>query len=84
MLVGSVGALEGWNSVFIRTGIGEQYFDMVRRDMEIMEDPKPGLEFAQKIIDRSARTMLSILQKFARNSALRQEFAMRPSETRKY
>jgi hypothetical protein len=49
--VGSVGATDGWNSVFIRTEIGEEYFDMVREDMEIMEDPKPGLELVQKLID---------------------------------
>lgn len=49
--VGSVGAPDGWNSVFIRTEIGEKYFEMVREDMEIMEDPKPGLELVGKLID---------------------------------
>ena len=34
--VGSVGAPDGWNSVFIRTDAGEEYFDMVRKEMEIM------------------------------------------------
>jgi len=48
--VGSVGSPDGWNSVFIRTEIGEKYFDMVREEMEIMEDPKPGLELVEKLI----------------------------------
>jgi F420H2 dehydrogenase subunit F len=49
--VGSVGAPDGWNSVFIRTDIGEEYFEMVRDEMEIMEDPKPGLELVEKLIE---------------------------------
>lgn len=75
--VGSVGAPEGWNSVFIRTEIGEQYFDMVREDVEIMEDPKPGLEFVQKLIDTkrkaNAKNFEEVCKKFSFKTGIRNE-----------
>lgn len=49
--VGSVGTPDGRNSVFIRTEIGEQYPEIVRDEMVIMEDPKPGLELVEKLIE---------------------------------
>ncbi|KKH90399.1 F420H2 dehydrogenase, partial [Methanosarcina mazei] len=60
--VGSVGAPEGWNSVFIRTEIGEKYFNMVRDEMEIMEDPKPGLELVGKLIDMKRKNNVEHFQ----------------------
>jgi len=75
--VGSVGAPDGWNSVFIRTDIGEEYFDMVRDDMEIMEDPKPGLELVGKLIDMkrkgNAGHFLEVCEKFSFKTGIRDE-----------
>lgn len=75
--VGSVGAPDGWNSVFIRTEIGEKYFDMVRDDMEIMEDPKPGLELVGKLIDMkrkgNAGHFLEVCEKFSFETGIRNE-----------
>lgn len=75
--VGSVGAPDGWNSVFVRTEIGEEYFDMVREDMEIMEDPKPGLELVQKLIDTkrkaNAKYFEEVCKKFSFETGIRNE-----------
>ncbi len=75
--VGSVGAPEGWNSVFIRTEIGEKYFDLVKEDMEIMEDPKPGLELVGKLIDTKRKNnrehFLEICKDFSFETGIRNE-----------
>lgn len=75
--VGSVGAPDGWNSVFIRTDIGEKYFDMVRDEMEIMEDPKPGLELVGKLIDmkrkNNAEHFAEVCKKFSFETGIRNE-----------
>jgi coenzyme F420-reducing hydrogenase beta subunit len=47
--LGSVGAPDGWNSVFIRTDVGKKYFEMVKDGLEIMEDPKPGMDLVKKL-----------------------------------
>jgi len=47
--VGSVGAPDGWNSVFIRTDIGEKYFDMVRDEMEIMKIPSLASNLSESL-----------------------------------
>ncbi len=75
--VGSVGAPDGWNSVFIRTETGEKYFDMVREEMEIMEDPKPGLELVGKLIDmkrkNNAEHFKEVCTKFSFEVGIRNE-----------
>jgi coenzyme F420-reducing hydrogenase beta subunit len=75
--VGSVGAPEGWNSVFIRTEIGEKYFDLVKEDMEIMEDPKPGLELVGKLIETKRKNnrehFLEICKDFSFETGIRNE-----------
>ena len=75
--VGSVGAPDGWNSVFIRTEIGEKYFDKVRDEMEIMEDPKPGLELVGKLIDmkrkNNAEHFLEVCKEFSFETGIRSE-----------
>ena len=75
--VGSVGAPDGWNSVFIRIDIGEKYFDMVRDEMEIMEDPKPGLELVGKLIDmkrkNNAEHFAEVCKKFSFETGIRNE-----------
>jgi len=75
--IGSVGAPDGWNSVFIRTEIGEKYFDMVLDEMEIMEDPKPGLELVGKLIDtkrkNNAEYFAEICKKFTFETGIRNE-----------
>ena len=75
--VGSVGAPDGWDSVFIRTEIGEKYFDMVRKDMEIMEDPKPGLEIVEKFIEtkrkNNAKHFAEVCEKFSFKAGIRNE-----------
>lgn len=75
--VGSVGAPDGWNPVFIRTDIGEKYFDMVRDEMEIMEDPKPGLELVGKLIDmkrkNNAEHFAEVCKKFSFETGIRNE-----------
>ncbi|MDD2438825.1 MAG: F420H2 dehydrogenase subunit FpoF [Methanosarcinaceae archaeon] len=71
--VGSVGAPDGWNSVFIRTDAGEKYFEMVKEDLELMEDPKPGLELVQKLIGMkrkgNAEHYLEVCEKFSFKAA---------------
>ena len=47
--VGSVGAPDGWNSVFIRIDIGEKYFDMVRDEMEIMKIPSLASNLSESL-----------------------------------
>lgn len=75
--VGSVGSPDGWNSVFIRTDVGEKYFDLVREDMEIMEDPKPGLDLVKKLIDMkrkgNAERFLEVCEKFSFETGIRDE-----------
>lgn len=75
--VGSVGAPDGWNSVFIRTEIGEKYFDKVRDEMEIMEDPKPGLELVGKLIEmkrkNNAEHFLEVCKEFSFETGIRNE-----------
>jgi coenzyme F420-reducing hydrogenase beta subunit len=75
--IGSVGAPDGWNSVFIRTEIGEKYFDMVRDEMEIMEDPKPGLELVGKLIDmkrkNNAEHFAEVCKEFTFETGIRNE-----------
>lgn len=75
--VGSVGAPEGWNSVFIRTEIGEEYFNMVLDDMEIMEDPKPGLDLVGKLIDtkrkNNAKHFEEVCKDFSFKTEIRNE-----------
>jgi coenzyme F420-reducing hydrogenase beta subunit len=75
--VGSVGAPDGWNSVFIRTDIGEKYFDMVRDEMEIMEDPKPGLELVGKLIEMKRKNnvehFLEVCKEFSFETGIRNE-----------
>lgn len=75
--VGSVGTPDGWNSVFIRTEIGEKYFDMVRDEMEIMEDPKPGLELVGKLIEMkrkgNAEHFLEVCKEFSFETGIRNE-----------
>ncbi|MDD3042159.1 MAG: F420H2 dehydrogenase subunit FpoF [Methanosarcinaceae archaeon] len=67
--VGSVGAPDGWNSVFIRTDAGEKYFDMVKDGLELMDDPKPGLDLVQKLIGMkrkgNAEHYLEVCEKFS-------------------
>jgi coenzyme F420-reducing hydrogenase beta subunit len=75
--VGSVGAPDGWNSVFIRTETGEKYFDKVRDEMEIMEDPKPGLELVGKLIEmkrkNNAEHFLEVCKEFSFETGIRNE-----------
>ena len=75
--VSSVGAPDGWNSVFIRTDIGEKYFDMIRDEMEIMEDPKLGLELVGKLIDmkrkNNAEHFAEVCKKFSFETGIRNE-----------
>jgi len=53
---------------------------MVQDLMKIMEDPKPGLELSESLLKLSSRTMLNIYWKYAKNSALEQEFVMKRSK----
>lgn len=75
--VGSVGAADGWNSVFIRTEAGKKYFDMVRDEFEINDDPKPGLELVEKLIGMkrkgNAEHFLEVCEKFSFESGIRNE-----------
>ncbi len=67
--VGSVGAPDGWNSVFIRTDVGEKYFSMVEDELEIMEDPKPGMGLVSKLAnmkrDGNVEHYLEVCEKFS-------------------
>lgn len=68
--VGSVGTPDGWNSVFIRTDIGQKYFDMVKSNLEIMETPPPpGLDIVKKLSkmkhDSNAKHYLEVCEKFS-------------------
>lgn len=71
--VGSVGAPDGWNSVFIRTETGEKYFNLVREDLETAEDPKPGLDLVKKLIDSkrkgNAERYQEVCEKFSFDAA---------------
>lgn len=49
--IGSVGAPDGWNSVLIRTDIGEKYFKKASKDLEIMENPEPGMDLIKKLLN---------------------------------
>jgi coenzyme F420-reducing hydrogenase beta subunit len=66
--VGSVGTPDGWNSVLIRTDVGEKYFDMIRDKVEIMEDPKPGLDLIKKLTtmkhDNNKKHYLEVCEEF--------------------
>lgn len=66
--LGSVGAPEGWNSVFIRTEVGKKIFDLVKDQVEIMEDPKPGLDMVKKLAlmkhDNNKKHYLEVCEKF--------------------
>jgi F420H2 dehydrogenase subunit F len=77
--VGSVGAPEGWNSVFIRTDTGEEYFEMVRDEIEIMEDPKPGLELVEKLIEAKHKNNVKhfeeLCEKFSFKTGIRSEIS---------
>jgi len=49
---------------------------MVQDLMEIMEDPKPGLELSESLLKLSARTMLNFLEvckKFSFGAGIRNE-----------
>jgi F420H2 dehydrogenase subunit F len=74
--VGSVGAPDGWNSVFIRTEIGEKYFDVVREDMEIIEDPKPGLELVEKLIETKRKNNAKHFAEVCKEFSFETESAM--------
>jgi coenzyme F420-reducing hydrogenase beta subunit len=50
---------------------------MVRRDMDIMEDPKPGLEFVRKLIDtkckRNAEHFAEVCKEFSFETVISNE-----------
>lgn len=68
--VGSVGTPDGWNCVFIRTDVGQKYFDMVKDTLEIMENPAPpGLDLVKKLAkmkhDNNSGHYLEVCGKFS-------------------
>ncbi|MHC1576081.1 MAG: F420H2 dehydrogenase subunit FpoF [Methanosarcinaceae archaeon] len=66
--VGSVGAPNGWNSVFIRNEVGKKYFKMVENDLEIMEEPKPGIGLVKKLTTmkhKNSGHYLEVCEKFS-------------------
>ncbi|APH39111.1 F420H2 dehydrogenase subunit FpoF [Methanohalophilus halophilus] len=67
--IGSVGAPDGWNSVMIRTDEGEKYFKMAEDELEIMEDPKPGIDLVKKLAtmkhNNNSQHYLEVCEKFS-------------------
>ncbi|MBP2031110.1 coenzyme F420-reducing hydrogenase beta subunit [Methanohalophilus levihalophilus] len=67
--LGSVGTPDGWNSVLIRTEVGEKYFNMVKDELEIMEDPKPGMDLIAKLAGmkhgNNSEHYLEVCEKFS-------------------
>ena len=51
----------------MRKEIGDKYFNMVQDFMEMVEDPKPGLEFVGKLIEikrkNNAENLLQVCKK---------------------
>ncbi|QLC50897.1 Coenzyme F420 hydrogenase/dehydrogenase, beta subunit C-terminal domain [Methanolobus zinderi] len=66
--LGSVGAPDGWNSVFIRTDVGKEIFELVKDKVEIMEDPKPGIDLVKKLAkmkhDNNSEHYMEVCEKF--------------------
>jgi coenzyme F420-reducing hydrogenase beta subunit len=66
--VGSVGAPDGWNSVMIRTDVGEKYINMVD-GLEINDDPKPGMFLIKKLTEMKHKNnsghYLEVCEKFS-------------------
>lgn len=67
--LGSVGAPDGWNSVFIRTDVGRKMFDLLKDKVEVMQDPKPGLDIVKKLAqmkhDNNSAHYLEVCEKFS-------------------
>lgn len=67
--LGSVGAPDGWNSVFIRTDVGRKMFDLLKDKVEVMQDPKPGLDIVKKLAqmkhDNNSGHYLEVCEKFS-------------------
>lgn len=67
--LGSVGTPDGWNSVFIRTDIGQKYFDLIKDSIEIMENPTPGLDMVEKLYkmkhNNNSKHYLEVCEKFS-------------------
>ncbi len=67
--LGSVGAPDGWNSVFIRTDVGRKMFDLLKDKVEVMQDPKPGLDLVKKLAqmkhDNNSGHYLEVCEKFS-------------------
>jgi coenzyme F420-reducing hydrogenase beta subunit len=67
--LGSVGAPDGWNSVFIRTDVGRKIFDLLKDKVEVMQDPKPGLDIVKKLAqmkhDNNSAHYLEVCEKFS-------------------
>ncbi len=66
--LGSVGTPDGWNCVLIRTDIGREIFDLVRDKVEIMDDPKPGMDLVKKLAqmkhDNNSGHYMEVCEKF--------------------
>lgn len=68
--VGSVGTPDGWNSVFIRTDIGQKYLDIVKDALEIVETPAPpGIDLIKKLTkmkhDANSAHYIEVCEKFS-------------------